>query len=422
MKPSAPLSLPDPNHDAGAAPGTLLGRTAGVSRGELERRWTLVASYLRERNIDALVALSGESNLSGAVRWLTDAAPGAYRTVVAFHANDLMTVVEHGATGQVRSLDGTKPGHQGVGELITVSQFATVAYTQTYEADLLATSLKKRGCRSIALVNGDAMPHRFYAGLLAGLGDDVRVHDATVFLDRAKALKSPEEIGLLEEAAAIQDSVFATAATEIRPGLRNFEVASRLLSQVHSRGGSNALGGNNGVILFGSGTRGREPAVFAAGPLSGNRTLVKDDAMTLLVESASPAGYIIEVGRNLVFGKADKAQAELHDMLLQAQVATCRLLKAGAKPNEIFAAHNEYMGGLGLQAEKRLYAHGQGYDMIERPLIRDDEDLTLENGMCIAVHPNGVLGGYFGYVCDNFMLDASGARRIHKTPQRIFEL
>jgi Xaa-Pro aminopeptidase len=401
-----------------SVPRTLLGATAGVSGAELERRWALVANYLRERNIDTLVAMSGESNLSGTVRWLTDAPSGAYRVVVAFHANDLMTIVEHGAAGQTRKLDGIAPGHLGVGELITVSQFASVDYTHKYEAELLAAALKKRGCRSIALVNADAMPSGFRTGLLA-LGDQVAFHDATPFLDRAKAIKSAEEIRLLDEAAAIQDAVFAAAVQEIRPGMRNFEVTSRVMGEVYRHGGSNGLGVNNGVILFGSGVRGREPAVFA---LSGDRKLGKDDAMTLLVESASPAGYIIEVGRNLVFGRADKAQLQLHEMLLEAQVATCRLLKAGARPSEVFAAHNEFMVKLGLQAEQRLYSHGQGYDMIERPLIRDDEDLPLENGMCLAVHPNGVADGYFGYVCDNFMIEQAGARRIHKTPQKILEI
>lgn len=419
MQSSTTTPRGEPIKAAFSAPRTLMGRTAGVSRMELERRWALVANYLRERNIDTLVAISGESNLSGTVRWLTDAPPGAYRVVVAFHANDLMTIVEHGSVGQVRELDGTKPGHLGVGELITVSQFASVAYTHGYEAELLVASLKRRGCRSIALVHGDAMPFSFRTGLQMGMGESVAVHDATPFLDRVKAMKSAEEIGLLDEAAAIQDRVFEGALKQIRPGLQNFEVASRVLGEVYQHGASNGLGGNNGVILFGSGMRGREPAVFA---LSGDRILRNDDAMTLLVECASPAGYIIEVGRNLVFGHAEKAQLELHGMLLEAQIATCRLLKSGARPSEIFAAHNEHMVSRGLQAEQRLYSHGQGYDMIERPLIRDDEDLPLENGMCMAVHPNAVLGGYFGYVCDNFMIEEGGTRRLHKTPQKIFEI
>ena len=40
-----------------------------------------------------------------------------------------------------------------------------------------------------------------------------------------------------------------------------------------------------------------------------------------------------------------------------------------------------------LPPELRLYCHGQGYDLVERPLIRADETLTLEAGMNIAVHP-----------------------------------
>jgi Xaa-Pro aminopeptidase len=394
---------------------TLLGSSASASLMEMERRWSLVRSYLREHNIDTLIAVSGEMNLSGSARWLTDAPSGAYRIVVAFHANDLMTVIEHGSAGQVRMLDGTKPQYPGVGELISVSQFPSVAYTQTYEAELLVASLKRRGCRSLALVHGDAMPFRFRSALLESLGKDVRVHEANAFIDRAKAVKSAEEIALIEEAAAVQDAVFEAIKSDIRPGMRNFQVFAHGYHHVHRRGGS------NGVILFGSGARGREPAVFA-GMSSGDRELCATDAMTLLVESASAAGYLVELGRNLVFGRADAAQKELHATLVEAQAATCKLLVPGARPSEVFRAHNDLMVRFGLQPEQRLYAHGQGYDMIERPLIRDDEDLPLEAGMCLAVHPNGVRDGYFGFVCDNFLVEKTGARPLHRTPRTLYEL
>jgi hypothetical protein len=41
----------------------------------------------------------------------------------------------------------------------------------------------------------------------------------------------------------------------------------------------------------------------------------------------------------------------------------------------------------GLPPELRLYAHGQGYDIVERPLIRRDETMAIETGMNLAVHP-----------------------------------
>jgi hypothetical protein len=38
----------------------------------------------------------------------------------------------------------------------------------------------------------------------------------------------------------------------------------------------------------------------------------------------------------------------------------------------------------GRELEQRLHAHGQGYDYVERPLIRDDETMRLEAGMNIT--------------------------------------
>jgi hypothetical protein len=104
LKPSASSHLPR----------TLLGAAAGASRAEMERRWSLVRNYLRERGMDALIAVSGEINLCGVVRWLTDAPHGAYRIVVAFYVDDLMTVIEHGAAGQARTMDGASPQDSGV--------------------------------------------------------------------------------------------------------------------------------------------------------------------------------------------------------------------------------------------------------------------------------------------------------------------
>ncbi len=54
---------------------------------------------------------------------------------------------------------------------------------------------------------------------------------------------------------------------------------------------------------------------------------------------------------------------------------------------DVAAAHDEFMTARGYGKEKRLYAHGQGYDLVERPLIREDETMALAAGMNLAVHP-----------------------------------
>jgi alpha-L-arabinofuranosidase len=68
----------------------------------------------------------------------------------------------------------------------------------------------------------------------------------------------------------------------------------------------------------------------------------------------------------------------------------------------------------------RLYAHGQGYDMVERPLIRRDETMRLAANMCLAVHPGFENERQFSVICDNYMMTAGASECLHRTPNDIF--
>jgi len=98
------------------------------------------------------------------------------------------------------------------------------------------------------------------------------------------------------------------------------------------------------------------------------------------------------------------------------------LLKPGASCREIARQHDEFMKARGLPPELRLYSHGQGYDMVERPLIRMDEPMEIEPGMCLAVHPGFETPNLFVMVCDNYIVAGNGTDRIHKTERKIFEV
>ena len=77
----------------------------------------------------------------------------------------------------------------------------------------------------------------------------------------------------------------------------------------------------------------------------------------------------------------------------------------------------------GLPPETRLYAHGQGYDMVERPLIRQDETMPLAEGMCLAVHPGYETDALFAVICDNYMVEGEGPGPcLHRTEKRLFEV
>lgn len=385
-------------------------KLGGVSRAELERRWTLVRDRLRERDADALVVVGIDNELSGTVRWLTD-APVTYRKVVVFFAVDLMTVVEHGAAGRERELDGTDPDYPGVGRVLTVSEFSSVHYTQAYEAQPVAELLRRHGCKRVALSGPLSMPAGFHRVLTTTLGT-VDFIDETDFIDRCKALKSAEEIALLREAAAMQDEIFTGTLAQLRPGMRDFEVSALAAYEARRRGG------DHGILLCGSAPHG-EPA-FIRGTDQQGRTIETGDSFTLLVENGSPAGLFLELGRTVCFGPPQPEIFDAVALARDAQAYTLAQMKPGVACRDIYAAHNAYMTAHGSFPEARIYAHGQGYDLMERPLMRDDEPMLLEAGMCFAVHPAVVTRSVFAFVCDNVIVTEDGAHRLHATEQRVF--
>jgi len=114
---------------------------------------------------------------------------------------------------------------------------------------------------------------------------------------------------------------------------------------------------------------------------------------------------------------------EAFETAKQAQQLTLELIKPGADPRDLVAANNEFLRSRGLPEEKRLYAHGQGYDLVERPAFREDETMKLMANMNITVHPIVASRRVFAWVCDNYLVTDTGVSEcLHKTPKKIFEL
>jgi Xaa-Pro aminopeptidase len=181
------------------------------------------------------------------------------------------------------------------------------------------------------------------------------------------------------------------------------------------------LGSEQGLFLGTSAPLGVR-AGFADRALQG-RTLKKGEHFTILIENNGPGGFYTELARTMVFGKAT---AELRDgfaAMKAAQDYTLSLIRPGAACRDIAAAHDDYMRAHGFPPELRLYCHGQGYDLVERPLVRADETMTLAAGMNLAVHPGYETDAIFAVICDNYLVEADGPSEcLHRTEKKIFEL
>jgi Xaa-Pro aminopeptidase len=143
----------------------------------------------------------------------------------------------------------------------------------------------------------------------------------------------------------------------------------------------------------------------------------------LLIENNGPGGFYTEIARTIVLGKASNELIDGFEAVREAQMHTLGLMKPGVSCRDIAAAHDTHMKQCGLPPELRLYSHGQGYDMVERPLVRADETMVLDAGINLAVHPGYETPSIFAVICDNYLIEANGPGEcLHQTEKRIFEV
>jgi Xaa-Pro aminopeptidase len=386
-----------------------------TSESELTRRWTAARAAMKAHDLDVLV-VQGTTNLSGGgyYRWLTDAsAPPSNPRTVIFPLDGLMTIVEQGPEGTVRTVDAKTPPNRGIGKRCATTSYPSVIQTAHYDAEIVAREIRAAGFRRIGLVAAMATHHMF-AEKLKELLAGIPIVEATSIIDPLKSVKSAEEIACVRTTAALQDAVMREVQAHLRPGMRDFEVAAFV--QYRAR----MLGSDQVVVLCSSAPPGK-PAGNRPPPEQG-RTMEKGDSFSLLLEGTGPGGYFTEVTRLYVLGRATDEQRDAHGFAVEAQADTIKRLARGTSAREVWEAYVAFMKSRGRPHDTRLFSHGQGLDLVERPLIRHDEDMVLDDGMVISCHPGHVTPAMWSGIGDTFLLTSGGVERLHATPQEIIEV
>jgi Xaa-Pro aminopeptidase len=384
---------------------------------ELERRWALIRAAMAERGIDVLLAQANNDFMGGYVKYLTDLpATNGYPLTVVFPRDEPMTVIGQGAFGLDQRLPPEGDGvRRGVGRLMGVPSYASAYYSAGYDADLAAAALEGYRGATIGMLGKAAISFALIDGLKRGALSNAEFNDASDLVDPIKAVKSEDELAFVRRTAAAQDAAMEAAFAAIKPGMRDLEVAAIAEHVGHD------LGSEQGLFLTHSSPAG-SPGQIVNRHLQG-RVLRQGDQFSLLVENNGPGGFYCELGRTAVLGRATDEMQEEQAFVLEAQRFCLGLLKPGADPAQIWNEYNRFMRENGRSEEKRVHFHGQGYDMVERPLIRFDETMPIDKNMYFALHPAFTTERTYSWACDNFLLDSQGAvERLHQLPQRIFEL
>ncbi|HVN25112.1 MAG TPA: M24 family metallopeptidase [Syntrophorhabdales bacterium] len=388
--------------------------TLAPSDQELARRWKAVRTRMEAEKIDVLIMQNSNQWLGGYIQWFADVpARNGYPVTVIFPLKEEMTTI---TCGGKPPFDFGPPAWtmRGVKNRLVAPYFPSMYYSNEYDAELAVQALQAWKDGTIGLVNTATMGGMFLEYLHKKL-PNTKFVDATELVDRIKAIKSEEEIGFLMKTIALQDEAMAYARTVIKPGRKDFEIVADVVHKCV------LLGSEEQLVIGGS-----APFGIPNPPLKRhyqNRTVREGDQFTLMIEVNGPGGMYGEAGRCFFVGEVPSQLHDANELCKEAQAFTVKMLKPGADPKDIWDAYNEFLKSKGQLPESRLYAHGQGYDLVERPAIRDDEPMKLAANMNITIHPTITDGKIWVSVWDNWLITEKGpSERLHKTPQQIFSV
>jgi Xaa-Pro aminopeptidase len=386
-----------------------------ISTAELERRWQAVRGEMDSRGIDVLLLETHNDFYGGHIRYISDiASTRGKATALIFPRDRPMTAILHGnMDGDRRLPEGGDGVLRGVERVLTMPAFAGVHYTAAWEGERAAEALAPYADATVGLVRGRLMPAETVRLVTEALPRATFV-DATGVIDTAKAVKSDEEVALVREAASIQDRALAHLVEVIEPGKTDYEVA------LAARTVSEELGSEQGFVLCSSappGAPGGEEDTQMQG-----RVVQKGDIFTVVIENSGPGGLWTELGRTIVLGEAPEQVLEDHRFVLAARKYCLDLLRPGARPPEIWERYNDYLREHGRPEEQRVHCHSQGYDIVERPLVRFDETMPIESGMTLACHPTYTSEVALASISDGFVIGVNGPQRMHQSAETVFEV
>jgi Xaa-Pro dipeptidase len=231
---------------------------------------------------------------------------------------------------------------------------------------------------------------------------DVReMEDCSVALRAMRAVKQPGELELLQRAAQLTDQVTGAILAELRAGLTERAVATRLNALIDETGSGLAF-----------------DSLVQAGPNSalphlppGGRALAAGD-LVLLDFGARHRGYSADTTRMAVIGEPDQQQRKVHQAVLDAHDRAIEVIRAGATCGEVDAAARTSLerAGLGDRFIHRT-GHGLGLDAHEGPNLEPGSPVRLEAGNVVTVEPGVYIPGWGGVrIEDDVVVEDGGAR------------
>lgn len=220
---------------------------------------------------------------------------------------------------------------------------------------------------------------------LQKLMPDAVFASATDLLRPLRVIKSEDEIAGMRRAGEITELAFADVLTHLKHGMTELDIVSEVDYQLKRHG---ALGPSFTTSLYNSGPN--HPLIFGQNEITWPRVLMPPVSILFDFGAATYDGFCYDYGRTVSFGEPPEKLRRVHQLVMAAQQAGIRAMKAGTVTAEqVDAAARAVIeeAGYGEQFRHRL-GHGIGMDVHEPPFLTATDTSVIREGMLFTVEPS----------------------------------
>ncbi len=366
--------------------------TLPVPISEYHNRVEKCRESARREGLDAVIAVSRSPDRTGHVRYLSNYYnPVSYNPSTNVSLGLGYTVVLIPIENDPVLIVGFPPNESG--QEVATTDVRVYPFMFDF-AKSIREVVESKGLKksTIGVAGLDVISGQIYLEMVHMM-PNVTFKNANTIIEDQRMIKSANEIRLVLAAAKTADNAIECAMNNCKQGRRESELAGSVAKFLLGSGAERVL-----WIDVKSGPRLNYPITW---PMASSRKMRKGDLVFFDIGAACKGGYLFDVSRTTVLGKASRQQKELlalsYDMSREV-IASCR---PGLRSNELVKIAQEYInterskGKLRIRphAEMTTYAgHGLGLE-VERPQLTPEHAERLEENMVLSPEPGVVVPG-----------------------------
>jgi len=234
--------------------------------------------------------------------------------------------------------------------------------------------------------------------------------DGTPLLNRARAIKTEQEVARLRIANEIACQAMHHVRSRLEPGMKESQAAAIWQGYVHGEG--TARDDVELALPFSLVWAGKGIKTFTA---TGDRPVVEGEPVLFEIWVCAD-GYWADHTKNLVVGELAPAYAELEERLMSVYNSALDFIRPGASMPELDVLVRD---GLAYEPSHPI-CHGVGARAHEPPYPHQAGGGTFEASMVLAVEPGVYWEGGGGLrVEDNFLVTTDGLEKLSAFPDGI---